>query len=86
MSLFENGSHILELEYNSYKTAKGKKQSFLVCQQLFANQDECETLTIFMKDELSGLEVELNYTIFNTLPVITRLVRLHNNGDEKYYN
>ena len=78
---FENGSHILELEYNSYKTAKGKTK-LPGMPATFANQDECETLTIFMKDELSGLEVELNYTIFNTLPVITRWVRLHNNGDE----
>ncbi|MBT1172761.1 alpha-galactosidase [Bifidobacterium sp. MA2] len=44
--------------------------------------DAAATLSIDLKDDLTGLTATLNYTIFRDEPVIARSVRLTNGGDE----
>ena len=42
--------------------------------------DDCETLTLTLADETTGLTAELNYTVFPDCPAIARSVRLVNGG------
>ena len=43
---------------------------------------EAETLSVTLRDEASGLEVELLYGVFEALDVITRAVRITNRGGQ----
>jgi alpha-galactosidase len=43
--------------------------------------DEADTLQIDLRDEVSGLEVELSYSIFGELPVVARSARIRNGGN-----
>src|SRR5699024_3867843 len=46
------------------------------------DENESKTLTVTLKDSLTGVEVELLYTIFSELPIITRSVRVVNKGNQ----
>ena len=70
-----------ELHYTGHEIYKGK----LGLQGLpasFATEDEAETLEITLKDADLDLEVVLSYTAFEKENVITRSVRVQNQGKE----
>ncbi len=48
----------------------------------FGDSEDCNTLKIVLEDAAIGLEIELFYTAFTRLDVITRSVRIVNNGPE----
>ena len=48
----------------------------------FGQEDEVTTLVITCRDEATGLEVELSYSVFEKLDVITRSARIINGGLE----
>ena len=75
----EDGSDAVHLRYEGYKTAKGKYSlEGLPC--MFGNEDEAETLEITLYDRISNLKVHLLYGVFHELDVITRAVRIENQG------
>lgn len=75
----EDGSDAVHLRYEGYKTAKGKYfLEGLPC--MFGNEDEVETLEITLYDRISNLKVHLLYGVFHELDVITRAVRIENQG------
>ncbi len=75
----EDGSDAVHLRYEGYKTAKGKYSlEGLPC--MFGNEDEVETLEITLYDRISNLKVHLLYGVFHELDVITRAVRIENQG------
>lgn len=77
-----NGSRISDLRYKSYKLYKGKPKLEGLPATYVNDFDEAETLEIFMEDEVIGLKVTLNYTLFKELDVITRSVKFTNAGKE----
>ena len=74
-----DGTTVTELFYDSYKIQKGKPE-LAGLPAAYADKHEAETLTIFLRDTADKLGVELHYTIFADLPIITRDVKLTNTG------
>ncbi len=46
----------------------------------FAGEEECETLSVTLRDDASGAEVELLYGVYERYNVITRAARIRNGG------
>ena len=70
-----------ELHYTGHEIYKGKK-GLKGLPASFATEDEAETLEITLKDADLDLEVVLSYTAFEKEYVITRSVRVQNQGKE----
>lgn len=70
-----------ELHYTGHEIYKGKK-GLKGLSASFATEDEAETLEITLKDADLDLEVVLSYTAFEKENVITRSVRVQNQGKE----
>lgn len=70
-----------ELHYTGHVIYKGKK-GLKGLPASFATEDEAETLEITLKDADLDLEVVLSYTAFEKENVITRSVRVQNQGKE----
>lgn len=70
-----------ELHYTGHEIYKGKKGLKGLPASL-ATEDEAETLEITLKDADLDLEVVLSYTAFEKENVITRSVRVQNQGKE----
>ncbi len=76
----EDGSHVLQLKYDSHEIRKGK-YAMAGLPAMFAGEDEAETLEIILKDELSGLCVKLLYGVLWDCDIITRTVEVTNRGE-----
>lgn len=76
---YEDGSTISEFNYVTHKIYDGKP---LLCglPATFAAEDEAQTLEITLRDEKTGVEAILLYTVFEKKNVITRSVRIENRG------
>ena len=83
--LFEDGSRVLELEYDCYKIEAGKPQLNGLPATYVEDSSEADTLHIVLKDKLKDVKVILSYTAFSELDVITRSVRVVNKSNEKYF-
>lgn len=79
MVMDDEGMTTTDLRYVSHKVYKGKP-ALEGMPATFADENEAETLEITCVDKHTGLEAVLVYTAFNDLDVITRSVRLKNNG------
>ena len=77
----ENGTRISDLRYSGYKVFKGKR-GLVGLPSTYGNDDECDTLEIYLEDKIIGLKVILTYSVFNELDVITRSVKFINEGAE----
>ncbi len=80
-----DGSHIMCMKYQSHNIFNGKKTLDGLPAVYVEADDEAETLEINMRDEKTGLEMILSYTIFRDFPVITRNVKFINKGTEDIY-
>ncbi|MBY9077143.1 alpha-galactosidase [Paenibacillus sp. HN-1] len=78
----ENGTTVTDLRYLSHTISRGKKPLEGLPATYIEAEDEAETLEIVMEDSLSGLQVVLSYTVFETYNAIARSVRFENKGDE----
>lgn len=78
----KDGSNALFLTYDGYKIVAGKPDLKGLPHSFVENKDEAETLIITLIDEKTQVKFELSYTIYRDRPVITRSVRVVNNGDE----
>lgn len=79
--LFEDGSRNLQLTYDSYKIIKGKPALKGLPSTYVENEAEADTLTITLKDRLQGVKINLFYTAYRDLDVITRSVKVINEGN-----
>lgn len=77
----ENGSTVTDLRYDSHTIHKGKKPLDGLPATYVEKEEEADTLEITMIDKLIGLKVILSYTVFNHLNVITRSVKIVNDGN-----
>lgn len=78
-----DGSNALFLTYEGYKIVDGKPDLEGLPHSFVESKDEAQTLIITLIDEKSQVEFELSYTIYRNRPVITRSVKVINNGNEK---
>lgn len=78
----ENGSRISDLRYIGHDLYQGKRHIKGLPSTYVNDENEAETLEIYLEDKLIGLKVTLSYTLFPELDVITRSVKFTNNGRE----
>lgn len=77
---YEDGSTVTRFIYAGYKIIKGKPKLNGLPAAYVEDDSEADTLEIELKDEMTGLSAFLMYTVYNTCDIITRSVRLENNG------
>lgn len=75
----ENGATGCECFYDSYEVIKGKPE-LAGLPATFGKEDEVETLQITCKDSLLNMKVILSYSVFAKEDVITRSVKVVNDG------
>lgn len=80
----EKGNVGLALSYVSHKIIEGKDR-LEGLPASFGKAGECETLEILCEDKVTGLQVILQYGIFDEADVITRSVKVVNTGKEDLY-
>lgn len=78
------GHNAIEAGYRSHRIFRGKA-ALPGLPATFGSEAECENLVITLADELVGLEIDLQYTVFESLDVITRSVCIRNVGEEPVY-
>ena len=77
------GSRITELKYQGYTLSTGKKRLEILPSTFDDDGDRSEVLTITLKDDIIGLVVKLNYTVFPGQNVIVRNVEFINEGEDE---
>ncbi len=77
-----NGSRLSDLSYAGFLIIQGKPQLPGLPAVYVEKEDEAATLIITLKVSVTGLSVQLFYTIFEERPVITRSVCFTNQGCE----
>ncbi|MED0656063.1 alpha-galactosidase [Anoxybacillus ayderensis] len=76
----ENGSRITRFVFQSYKVIKGKPRLEGLPATYVDNENDVTTLMITLYDEISRVELQLQYSVFEHESVITRSARLTNDG------
>ncbi len=77
--LDESGHEASLFLYRSHRILSGKP-SLEGLPSTFGNSDECQTLEVILEDPVLHLKAVLSYTVFENLDVITRSVRIENEG------
>ena len=77
------GSRITELKYQGYTLSTGKKRLEILPSTFDDEGNRSEILTITLKDDIIGLVVKLNYTVFPKQNVIVRNVEFINEGKDE---
>ena len=75
-----DGSRIFSGKVSSYKIYKGKYCVKGMPSLRAVSKDKVDTLEVHLKDEVTGVEVILGYSVFEEKDIITRTARLVNNG------
>lgn len=77
------GHNGLELRYARHELVPGKRK-LAGLPATFGSEEECTSLYITLEDRTLSLQVELQYTVFEKLDVVTRSVRIVNRGEALY--
>ena len=77
------GHTAVSLFYVSHKIYAGKP-GLAGLPATFGDENACETLELLCEDPVLGLKVTLLYTVFSDVDVITRSVRIENDGEMLY--
>lgn len=80
----EGGIYGCDLRYDGYRLSKGK-YAIPGLPAAYADEDEAETLEIIMKDETLNLQVHLLYGVLPKLDIVTRSVRIQNDGEKRIF-
>ncbi len=76
-----DGTECTDLRYVSHSIYDGK-YTLQGLPAVFAGEKEAQTLSIFLEDAVSHIQVELLYGVLPEIDVITRAVRICNNGEQ----
>lgn len=80
--LQKDGSRISEFTFEGYQIFKGKKKLEGLPAVYTEEEEEAETLEIYLKDAVINTELTLSYTVFRDFPVICRNALFRHRGDE----
>ena len=78
--LQENGSRISEFKYTSHEITDGKPALAGLPATYVEKQEEAQTLCLRLKDEVTGIVLELLYSIFSGKGILARSARFINEG------
>lgn len=81
----ENGSRITELKYDHYQLLAGKQRLANLSSTFDDTNDDAQTLIVYFKDQITGLLLELIYTLFPHQDVIVRSTKFTNPTPEKLF-
>lgn len=76
-----DGSYVCDLRYAGYAIREGK-YGLPGLPAVYGSAEEAQTLEVLLKDAVSGLKVTLLYGVLPELDVITRAVKLENEGTQ----
>lgn len=79
---YKDGSTVTKLEYNGHKIAAGKPKLSGLPASYIESDSEADTLYIELADDVTGIKVVLMYTVYNDRDIITRSVKVINNGKD----
>ena len=77
---YENGGTVSKFSYKGYKIYGGKPALSGLPATYAESDSEATTLEIYLKDEYSGLEATLLYTVFEEIDAIARSIQYKNSG------
>ncbi len=75
-----DGSRAAQFKYVSHEITKGK-YAIPQLPSVYDNGNEAETLSVTMRDDVTGLMIRLYYGVFEKLDVITRYTEFINDGN-----
>ncbi len=78
--LQENGSRLSNFQYESHEITEGKPKLFGLPATYTESETEAKTLCVTLRDSVTGIRLELFYTIFASEPAIARSARITNQG------
>ncbi|MCI9124920.1 MAG: alpha-galactosidase [Eubacterium sp.] len=78
----ENGSRIVNYIYVSHKIYKGKKEILPLPATYVEEEAEADSLEITLHDQVTDTDLILSYTIYTSVPVITRNARFVQAGPQ----
>lgn len=78
-----DGTTVTNFRYKSHSINTGKPELKGLPSTYVESADEADTLEITLQDDKTGLSAVLIYTVFNHQDVITRSVRVENQGQDK---
>ena len=78
-----DGSTVTEFVYDSYEIFKGKPRLNGLPMAYVEDEEEAETLVITLVDSMLGVGLNLHYTIYRDVEVITRSVLFENLGSRE---
>ena len=81
--LQEDGSRITNFEYKSHSIFDGKPKLKGLPATYVEDPTEASTLEIILHDEVIDAELHLYYTVYHDRNVLTRSVKIVNNGSQK---
>ncbi|MDE6181605.1 MAG: alpha-galactosidase, partial [Eubacteriales bacterium] len=77
----KNGCRVFEPKYVGYKITNDVKV-INGMPYIYNNEDNVQTLEIYLKDFTTNLEITLNYTVFYDMDIIARSTTFKNNSNE----
>ena len=80
--LFKDGSRVTDFRYLGHEVIDGKPSLDGLPATYAESDTEAKTLRITLADEMTGLRLELLYTIFDAHPAIARSARFVNRGKD----
>jgi len=85
-AVHSDGSRITELYYCDYKIIEGKPMLEGLPATYCESGDNVHTLIIRLHDDIKDIDVLLSYSVFEDFDVITRSVKIINNGNRLVLN
>jgi alpha-galactosidase len=83
LSVFHaDGSSILDMKYSGHRIVPGKNAIPGLPSTYVESAAEAETLEVDLRDEASGIELTLYYTVFADRPVVARSAAIRNRGSK----
>ncbi|MCD8325636.1 MAG: alpha-galactosidase [Lachnospiraceae bacterium] len=76
-----DGTECVDLRYDSHEIRKGK-YALRGLPAVLAHEEEAQTLSVILKDSVSGIRVELLYGVLEREDIITRAAVISNKGAE----
>ena len=76
------GDDVVSLRYTGHSIFAGKKPLQGLPASYVEDEQEAETLEIYLKDHLTGAAVTLSYTVFSEFDVLARSMHVRNEGEE----
>ncbi len=80
---YKDGSTVSHFSYKGHKVFNGKKPLEGLPATYVEDDSEAQSLEITLTDDLTGVDIVLQYTVFEKYNAITRSYRCENNGEDR---